>query len=140
MATRTGTGAESTVNPKGLRVGLVTVTSVFSPGAGESISVGDVIQMIKVPKDSTPVFVGLTSTYVQAAVSVGDGLDDNRYILNISTSAACAAHTFQPGSLFVPYTYSTDDTIDITATLVSVSTIAGAFYLTAIISMDPVNR
>jgi hypothetical protein len=35
-----------------------------------------------------------------------------------------------------PYTYSTDDTIDIFVSLVSISTIGGAFYLTAIISMD----
>ncbi len=95
--------------------------------------------MIRVPQNARAVFVGLTSTYVQAAVEVGDGLLTNRYIGVQSTSAAHAASTFMPsGVANVPYTYSLDDTIDILTTLVSVSTIAGAFYMTAILSMDPV--
>ena len=138
MATRTASAAQSTVvTPKSLRVGLVAINSTFSIPAGQSISVGDVIQMIRVPANSRAVFVGLISTYVQATVEVGDGLLTNRYIPTQSTSAAHAAHTFIAGSVNAPYTYSVDDTIDILASLVSVSTVAGAFYLTAILSMDP---
>ena len=138
MATRTASAAQSTVvTPKSLRVGLVAINSTFSIPAGQSISIGDVIQMVRVPANSRAVFVGLTSTYVQATVEVGDGLLTNRYMPTQSTSAAHASHTFIAGSVNAPYTYSVDDTIDILASLVSVSTIAGAFYLTAILSMDP---
>ena len=137
MTTRTASKAQSTAQPKGLSVGLVAVTSIFSMGAGQSISAGDVIQMIKVPKNGTIIWMGMTSNYVQAALSVGDGLSNARYLLEASTSAAFATHTHKPGGTYVPYTYSTDDTVDIFVSLVSVSSIAGAFNLTAIISMDP---
>jgi hypothetical protein len=138
MATRTASAAQATAIAKALRVGLVAVNSTFSIPASQSISIGDVIQMIRVPQNSRAVFVGLTSTYVQATVEVGDGLLTNRYIGTQSTSALHASSTFMPsGVANVPYTYSLDDTIDIQVSLVSVSTIAGAFYLTAILSMDP---
>lgn len=143
MATYTAAAAQASVNPKSLRVGLVAVTSVFSPGAGQSISAGDTIQMLKVPANATVVFLGLKSTYADCVGEVGDGLDDDRYINAQSFSAAHASSMFAPGvaaggaNAVAPYTYSTDDTIDIKVTLASITTIAGAFYLTAILSMDP---
>ena len=140
MATRTATAAQSAVIPKSLRVGLVGVTSTFSPGSAQSISAGDVIQMIRVPAGATVLFIGLTTTYVQATLEVGDGLTTNRYMPTQSSSAAHAAHMFVAGSVNAPYTYSTDDTIDILASLVSVTSIAGAFYLTAIYTMDSAVR
>jgi len=138
MATRTAAAAQATAIPKSLRYGTVAVTSTFSIPAGQSISITDVIQMIRVPAGATVVFLGVTSTYVQAAIEVGDGLLTNRYIPVQSTSAAHAAHTFVAGSTNIPYTYSTDDTLDILATLVSVSSVAGAFYMTAIYTLDSV--
>lgn len=143
MATKTASAAQSTVTPKGLRVGLVAVTSVFSPGAGQSISAGDTIEMLKVPANSTVVFLGFKSTYADCVAEVGDGLDDDRYVNAMSVSSAFATSMFAPGvaeggaNAVAPYTYSTDDTIDIHVTLASITTIAGAFYLTAILSMDP---
>ena len=135
MATRTATQAQATIQPKGLRVGLVAVTSTFSPGAGQSISAGDVIQMVKVPANATPIYVALSSSYFQAVVSVGDELSIARYVAAASTSAAMLLQAIN--TLYVPYTYSTDDTIDIAVSLVSVSSIAGAFNLIAIYSMNP---
>lgn len=135
MATRTATQAQATIQPKGLRVGLVAVTSTFSPGAGQSISAGDVIQMVKVPANATPIYVAVSSTYFQASITVGDGVSDNRYLSILSTSAAMLLAPIN--TVYVPYTYSTDDTIDIAVSLVSVSSIAGAFNLIAIYSMNP---
>ena len=135
MATRTATQAQATIQPKGLRVGLVAVTSTFSPGAGQSISAGDVIQMVKVPANATPVYVAISSTYFQASVTVGDDLSTARYLSIMSTSAAMLLVPIN--TTFTPYTYSTDDTIDIFVSLVSVSSIAGAFNLIAIYSMNP---
>ena len=134
MTTRTAAEAQATVQPRGLRVGLVAVTSTFSPGAGQSISAGDVIQMVKVPQGATVVDLKFSTNYVQASLTVGDGLNDARYIAIRSTSAG---HVMTPiTTAYTPYQYSTDDTIDIFISLVSVSSIAGAFSLIAIYSMD----
>lgn len=135
MATRTAAAAQTTIQPKGLRVGLVAVTSTFTVGAGLSLSAGDVIQMIKVPANATVVSLMVASTYSgDAAFTVGDGLDDDRYISSRSASVAMLPVTINRA--LAPYTYSTDDTIDIDVTAVSISTIGGSFFMTAIFSMD----
>lgn len=140
MATRTASAAKATAIIKQLRVGAWAVSSTFSIPAGQSISPGDVIQMIAVPDGAQVVYVGFKSTYADCVAEVGDGLDDDRYINALSVSAAFAASMFGEGigaNAVAPYTYSTDDTIDITVTLASITTVAGAFYLTAILTMDP---
>lgn len=134
MATFTSSACEAAVSPKGLRVGLVAVTAAWS--VVNSLSIGSTIQMVKVPANATPVFVSVLNTNAgQATLSVGDGLDEDRYRLVATTSAGQGPVTIN--TQYVPYTYSTDDTIDIFVSLVSVSTLGGAFYLTAIYSMDP---
>ena len=141
MTTRTASAAQAHAVAKGLRVGTWCVTSTFSMGTGQSCSAGDVIQMIKVPANASVVFVGLRTTYAQSVVTVGDGLSDARYIGAMSTSAAHAASNFVSGfpQTGASYTYSTDDTIDIAVSLTSITSILGAFYLTAILTMDPSN-
>ena len=134
MTIRTANEAQATVQPRGLRVGLVTVTSTFSPGAGQSISAGDIIQMVKVPANAVPVYVAVSSDYFQASITVGDGLDDDRYVTIRSTSAAMLLTTIN--TVYTPYKYSTDDTIDIFVSLVSVTSILGSFTVFAIYSMD----
>lgn len=135
MATRTATKVGSGVQPKGLRVGLVAVTATYSVAAATSLSAGDVIQMVKVPANATPVYVAVTGGSGDALVTVGDGVDDDRYISAVTMSSA------QPtirtiNTAYVPYTYSTDDTIDIAVSTVSVGTITGGFNMIAIFSMD----
>ncbi len=139
MATFTANAAQQTAMPKGNRTGLVATTSFWS--WDRSGSIGTTIQMIKVPAGGCPVFVQVGSNNTgQFSVSVGDGLNNSRYMNNITISAAMgmviggASGTVM--AVGAPYTYSTDDTIDIFVSLVSVSTIGGAFYMTAIISMD----
>lgn len=133
MTVRTANEAQVTVQPRSLRVGLVTATSVYSPGAGASVSAGDVIQMIKVPQGATVIYTGISSNYFQAAITLGDGLSAGRYFAG-STSAAMALSPIN--TVYVPYQYSTDDTIDITIGSTSVSSIAGSFNLIAVWSMD----
>jgi len=141
MTVRTASAAKAgIVNIKSLRVGTWAVSSTFSIPAGQSISATDVIQMIAVPARAQVVFVGVKSTYDNCVVEVGDGLDDDRYVQALSTSALFAASMFGEGigaNVVAPYTYSTDDTLDILVTLASVSTILGAFYMTAILTIDP---
>ena len=135
MATRTAAAAQTTVQPKGLRVGLVAVTSTYTIGAGLSLSAGDVIQMIKVPANATVVSLMVTSNYSgDAAFTVGDGLDDDRYIS--LRSASVAMLPVYVNRVLAPYTYSADDTIDVDVTAVSISTVGGNFFMTAIFSMD----
>ena len=133
MATKTSTKVAAGVQPKGLRVGLVAVTATFSMAT--TLSAGDVIQMIHVPKNATPVYVALTgATTGVGSVNVGDAVDANRYI----NAYGCSANAVQVAinTAFTPYTYSTDDTIDITVSAASVGTVGGSFVLTAIFSMD----
>lgn len=120
---------------KGLRVGLVAVTAEYSVTAGNSLSAGDVIQMVKVPAGATPIYVAISNGSGDALITVGDTASTARYISSVTQSSA------QPqirtiNSNFVPYTYSVDGTIDITIGTVSVGTITGGFRLQAIFSMN----
>ncbi len=117
MATKTAAAAQVTIQPKGLRVGLVAVSSTYSiSAAGTSLSAGDVIQMIKIPANATVVSLMVTSNYSgDAAFTVGDGLVDNRYIT--LRSASVAMLPVYINTVRAPYTYSTDDTIDMSSSL-----------------------
>jgi len=137
MATFTGSAAQQGVMPKGLRAGLVAVTGFYSfPTSG---STGMVIQMVKVPANAQLVMAKVANTNAgQLTVQVGDGITPARYYAETTLSSGmgwvvCEANV-TPGA---PYTYSTDDTIDITVSRVSVTTLGGAVYLTAIFSLDP---
>ena len=133
MATKTATKCAAGVQPKGLSVGLVAVTSTFSMST--TLSAGDVIQMVKVPKGATPVYVALSgATTGVGSVNVGDEVDANRYINNYGVSANAVQVAIN--TYYTPYTYSADDTIDITVSAASVATVGGAFVLTAIFAMD----
>lgn len=134
MATIASSKVASTVQPKGLHVGLVAVTCTYSLGA--SLSAGDVIQMIKVPAGATVVDLKLSSTGLTStgSANVGDGISAARYVSAYLFSAG--ATIARVNTAYVPYTYSLDDTIDITVSAVSVSALAGAFNLTAVFSMD----
>jgi hypothetical protein len=133
MATRTATKAAAGVQPKGLSVGLVAVTCQYS--IDTSLSAGDVIQMVKVPKGATPVYVALSgATTAVGTIKVGDGINTARYITNYLNSAAAVQATIN--TAYVPYEYSVDDTIDVTVSLVSISATGGEIVLTAIFAMD----
>lgn len=134
MATKTSSKVAAGVQPKGMSVGLVAVTAVWS--LDSSNSAGDVIQMIKVPKGATPVYVAVSGAGTGVgSVNVGDGITANRFITNYLNSAAATQAVINTN--YTPYTYSVDDTIDITVSAVSVGTVAGAFIMTAIFTMDP---
>jgi hypothetical protein len=135
MATFTASAAHASsgVQPKGLRVGLVAVSAVYS--IVNSLSIGSTVQMIKVPAGATPLYVSVGNTNAgQATLSVGDGLNDARYKAHGTTSSGMGMVLANPAAEL--YTYSTDDTIDVFVSLVSISTLGGALYLRAIYTMD----
>lgn len=139
MAVFTGNAAQATATPKASRTGLVAVTSFWS--WDRSVSVGTTIQMIKVAAGATPVFVQVGGSNAgQYTASVGDGLNTARWMNHLTLSAAMGMVACGGGgttqTVGALYTYSVDDTLDIFVSLVSISTVGGAFYMTAYISMD----
>ena len=138
MATYTGTGAQATVQPKGLRVGLVAVKSTHSFGA-VTLSIGDIFPMVKVPAGATPIWMnfGSSNGSVHYNIEVGDGIDTDRYRTSVATySAALGMQVVTINS--TPYTYSQDDTIDILIATATASNLSfgGTFYMNVIFSMD----
>lgn len=141
MATFTASGAQTAVQPKGLRVGLVAVRSSYSLAAAPSA--GDIFQMVKVPANATPVFVqfGSTNNTPSYIMEVGDGISTARY-RSVSTYSIGIGMQLANANIAVftaPYTYSADDTIDIFISTVTASnaTIGGAMLMNVIFSMDP---
>ena len=136
ITTYTSPDVSSGVQPKGLRVGLVAVSAFWSTPAVR-VTTGDVLQMVKVPQNAAVVGMLIsTNANIGASVIVGDGVDTNRYHegFNISASALCAGLN---GIAYVPYVYSTDDTIDLTVSCSVTSSItSGQINLTVIYSMD----
>lgn len=138
MATRQSSNVASGVQPKSLRVGLVAESAIYSVGAGLSLSAGDVIQMVKVAKGASVVYLAVSGGSGDALVAVGDGVDDDRYIAyGTMSSASSVVRTITLHSSNVPYVYSTDDTIDLAVSTVSVGSITGGFHMNVIFSMDP---
>ena len=136
MATLVASKVSAGVQPKGMRVGLVAVTSVYSIAA--SLSTGDVIQMVKVPANATPIFMAVSSAGAGAcSVNVGDANDTDRFIQGAALSSS-AAPTYLNNAAYVPYTYSVDDTIDLTVSASASFSpgASGSITLVAIFSMD----
>lgn len=140
MATVTAIEAQAGIQPKSSRVaGMIAVTTFYS--LTSSSSIGTIIQMIKVPQGSTIVGGSVATNHAgQLTVQVGDGNVPGRYYAEGTLSAGMGAvallSNVTPANASNSYTYSLDDTIDITISRVSVSTLGGAFWLTLFFSMD----
>jgi len=137
MATKTSTKVASGTPAKLLPTGVSVVSAVYSVNA--SLSAGDVIQMVNVPKGAMVVFCALggIGTNQEAIVSLGDGIDTDRYIDAGTLSASSGPPKLMSyTSLATPYVYSTDDTIDIAVSTVSLDTIGGGFHLLVMFSKD----
>jgi len=138
MATRQSNKVrDAGTQPKGVRVGLAATSAIYSMGAALSLSAGDVIQMVRVPKGASLIWFQLSGGGGDALVSLGDGVDDDRYMTLVtmgSNSALIRTANVHGGN--VPYVYSVDDTIDIAVSTVSVGTITGGFHLRCIFSMN----
>jgi|ERR1700742_494078 len=142
MATFTSTAAQTFSNtgfflapPKYLEEGVVARSALYSFTAAQSA--GDVIQMVPVPKgcqiiDTLVVFTpgagGPVLTWI-----VGDGGSTNRFQTSASATVATTVHANGGG---VGYSYSVDDTIDITVAAVGSATAAGSVRLTVLYAMD----
>lgn len=137
MATRTSSSVASGTPAKGLRVGLCTVYADYSVGAALSLSAGDVIQMVNVPKGASVVYLAVSGGSGDALVTCGDGVDDDRYLAGATmASGSTTVRVISAHAAMIPYVYSTDDTIDLAVSTVSVGTITGGFRMKVIYTMD----
>lgn len=132
MATYTATAAAAGVPAKYAING--TVTRVVDFAITASLSAGDVIQMVKIPKganvfstafgmiDTPTVHTGVVT------VNVGDGNDTSAYAAAVVLSGSAVALASSPVR-GLSRSYSAEDTIDIVVTAISAAGASGGLRL-----------
>ena len=136
MATLTATAAQATVSAKYNING--DITRVVQYGFTAAQSVGDVVQMMKVPRGAiisnlqlwTDEFGGGNITF-----TVGDGNAAARYLGSASSSASIAVALSLLRSA-VGYTYTADDTIDVAVTTTTSATAVGVIKMRVTYTLD----
>lgn len=134
MATKTASAAAAVV-PALYNVVGATTRVVSYTANGTSLSAGDVIQLCRIPSSARIVDLALIFDNVGAAgvssytiTGVGDGNDDNRYMLSQSFVTSSVVRMSVPGGF--GYSYSAEDTIDVT-----IGTVTSGTAATAVISL-----
>lgn len=117
MATFTSTACQSTSPALYRENGTVSRTVTFAPAA--SASVGDVIQMVKVPQGAVVNHVAYAVSFSAGAttVNIGDGNDTSAYAASVVLSGSAVAVVMTGRGL--GRSYSAEDTIDLVVTVVS---------------------
>lgn len=128
MATKTATAAQSTVAARYDAVGPVTRVVEYTLN-GVSFSAGDVIQMVRVPAGAKFVdfviswdLLGAAGTSSYTFTGLGDGNDADRYMTSTSAVTSAVVRMSIPGGQ--GYSYSAEDTIDLTVGTVTSGTAA----------------
>jgi hypothetical protein len=134
MATFTASAAQSTAPAFNSVNG--DITRVVSYNQTASLSIGDVIQMVRVPMGAIVSKVGIVWSVSAGVtgVTIGDGNDVSAFYSNSLISGSIA--TFQPRFLGVGRSYSAEDTIDISIFSVSATPANAALTLTVTYSMQ----
>lgn len=133
MATVTSTAVANNVMPQ-IHAGLNTQTVKYITST--TISAGDVIQMVRIPAGAEVTQVALlTPALGTYHIVVGDGNDDNRFILSATTSATALMLGYPFGASAailtgIGYEYTANDTIDITIGTATTATTTGTFTMT----------
>jgi hypothetical protein len=134
MATLTATAAQSTVPAKYAINGVITRVVDYSLGAtgNPNLSTGDVIQMLRVPNGAIVTDVWFVTDQLSGGnytVTVGDGNDADRYFASLSTGSTSGINKMTLVGTGLGYSYSAEDTIDITASTVTTATASGVLRL-----------
>jgi len=111
-----GLTAGGDIIAKSLHEGVNVASATYTVTA--TLSAGDVIQMVNVPKGAQVVGMVLTATDLDTGTSmtldVGDGIDPNRYV-NASTIGQAGGALVGPNvNTALSYVYTAADSIDIT--------------------------
>lgn len=125
MATFTATAAQST-SPAHYIVNGDIVRNVEYTVPGVAFSAGDVVQMVRIPagaRINDMTFI-ISSTAQSHTVQIGDGNDAARYFASQSAVLVQAVRMSAAGGF--AYSYSAEDTIDITISTVTSGTAADA--------------
>jgi hypothetical protein len=139
MATLTATAAASNVPARYQHNG--TITRVVDYAIAASLSAGDVIQMVKIPKDACvfSVVVGLADTPTThtgvITANIGDGNDTSAYAAAVVLSGSAVALSSTPVR-GLARSYSAEDTIDIVVTAVSAAAASGSLRLVVQYTLD----
>lgn len=136
MATFTATAAQSTCPAKFVEQGMIARSCLWTFSAAAA-SAGDVVQMIRIPNGAHIHDVAVIQTFNAAsstfAVNVGDGNSATRYILSATANATIVRATVGQG-----YSYSAEDTIDITVATAASASTGATVRVTVFYSMDQV--
>lgn len=117
------------------------------PTSGNGSAAADVIQMIPVAKGTTVLNVFLTAEDIDSngspaiTLDVGDGGDPDRFIDGSTVGQAGGIAQIGSGVAAAaidgfPYTYTADDTIDVTVATAAATKAAGNITLWAVLSME----
>ena len=134
MATFTAGPAQTGVQPKALRVGLVNVKSNLSLD-GVSTSIGHTFNMVKIPAHSKLSYLAFQCNISgEYTLEAGDSVNGQRFRSNSTYSAGVGDVVVITRAL--AYSYSLDDTVILKISLASVLTLGGGVHVNAIFSMD----
>lgn len=135
MATLTASAAQANRSAKYIENGVVAAYATLSITA--ALSSGDVIQFVKVPQGAQVLdvtFFNLEGAGNNVTMVVGDGGDADRYVTSTSATGVVRAN-----ATTFPYSYSAEDTIDITIGTVVSATATGSLGIAVFYILDQSN-
>lgn len=148
MATVQSSKVAETVQTRTPHNGVFALKATYAhPTSGDGSAAGDVIQMVKVARGTTVLDVILTCEDLDSngsptiSLDVGDGGDADRYIDGSNIGTTGGVHRIGQGvaaatadGLF--YTYTEDDTIDVTIAAAAATKVAGNITLVVLCTME----
>lgn len=148
MATLTASAAQANVPAKYHTKGVITRVVNYSLGAtaNPALSSGDVLQMVRVPNGACVLDVRLVVDQLSGGnytLTIGDGNSAARYFGSISTGSTSAIFTAATTGFVassVGYSYSAEDTIDITVGTATTATASGVIRLSVSYTLENFNQ
>lgn len=134
MATFTANAAQTGVQPKSLRVGLVNVKGFVSLD-GVSTSIGHTFNMVKIPAHAKIVYMDFECAISgEYTLQAGDSVNGERF--RSTSTHSTGAGVVRPSTRQMAYSYSADDTLVLKISLASVLTLGGGVHANVVFSMD----
>ena len=138
MATFTAGPAQTGVQPRALRVGLVSQRADLSLD-GVSSSIGHTFRMLKIPAHSKIVYMQFWANITgEFTLQAGDSVNGERFrsTSTYSAGATSGVGMVTPSVEKLAYSYSAEDTLILKISLASVLTLGGGVHAQVIFSMD----